>query len=698
MSIDMAQFHEVFFEESFEGLETMESELLNLDIGDADAEVVNTIFRAAHSIKGGSGTFGFDSIASFTHVMETLLDEMRDGRRGVERETVDLLLASVDRLRDMLEAARDGEPEDAAQVAETQAKLEAMLAGESAAADTATAVEPVDAEAATIPLSTGWLIRFAPFPHMLQTGNEPVRMLRELESLGSYSVEVDTSKLPAFESLDPEECFLAWDIRLEGDISCNDLDEIFDWVDGDCELEISPLDAPAEAEPVVEALAAAKTPAAPAPAEIPEASTAAVENPKEPERRQQNRRAAKPDRRGAKKEGGSIRVGTDKVDALINLVGELVITQSMLTHFGEDFKMSELEKLREGLQQLTANTRELQESVMQIRMLPISFSFQRFPRLVRDMSHKMGKKVELQLLGETTELDKTVLEKIGDPLVHLVRNSLDHGLETPEIRLAAGKSETGVLTLNAFHAGGNIVIEVSDDGAGLDRDRILGKARERGLVGVDEEISDERIYNLIFQAGFSTAAVVSDVSGRGVGMDVVRRNIKELGGHVDIRSTPGQGSTLSIRLPLTLAILDGQLVRVGSETYIISLLSVVQSLQIEMKDVSGIGGQAELYKLRDEYIPIIRLHESLGIEPEHRDLAHGLLVVVEAERRRIGLFVDELLGQQQVVIKSLEDNYQQIAGMAGATVLGDGTIALILDVPGIVNSWSEKSALENEVA
>jgi two-component system chemotaxis sensor kinase CheA len=393
-------------------------------------------------------------------------------------------------------------------------------------------------------------------------------------------------------------------------------------------------------------------------------------------------------------ESGSLRVATEKVDALINLVGELVITQSMLGRFAEKYEPQDIESLRRSLAQLTRNTRELQESVLQIRMLPIGFSFNRFPRLVHDLSRKLGKKVDLKLCGENTELDKTVLEKISDPLVHLVRNALDHGLESPEARLAAGKGDTGTLELNAFHEGGSIVIEVKDDGAGLNKDRILAKARERGLVDADALLSDENIYNLIFVAGFSTADTVSDVSGRGVGMDVVRRNINDLGGHVQILSVPGRGSTIRIRLPLTLAILEGQMLRVGKEIYVASLVSIIETVQSKREDISCVAGRTELFKHRSDYLPIIRLYDLFGIEPDSRDITDGLLVVLEADGRRVAMLVDELLAQQQVVIKSLETNFKQVPGLAGATIHGDGTVALILDVPGLVRTFLERQSMQ----
>ncbi len=383
------------------------------------------------------------------------------------------------------------------------------------------------------------------------------------------------------------------------------------------------------------------------------------------------------------------------------MVGELVITQSMLSQISDQLtggNQKTLEKLHDGIAQLERNTRELQESVLLIRMLPISFSFSRFPRLVHDLSGKMGKKIELKMVGENTEVDKTVLEKIGDPLVHLVRNSLDHGIEMPDIRKAAGKPETGTLELCAFHDGGDIVIQVIDDGAGLNRERILQKAIEKGIIDEHEDPSDERVFNLIFAPGFSTADQVSDVSGRGVGMDVVRRNVRDLGGNVSIESNTGAGSTVTIRLPLTLAILDGQLARLGEETYIVPLVSIVESLQMQGEFISSITGESELYRLRDEYIPVIRLNDLFGMTSGARALEDGLLMVVESEGQRVGLFVDELMGQQQVVIKSLETNFMHIQGISGATILGDGTVALIMDIPGVIQRHLDECARKDRTA
>jgi len=582
MSMDLSEFLDVFLEECFEGLEVMESGLLNLDEG-TDLEEINTIFRAAHSMKGGSAAFGFNHISEFTHVMETLLDQLRSGKRSVDRASVDLLLASVDVLRAMVEGLKSDERPDEEVVSDLTKRLQATIEA-----------LPEQAE---------------------EKAGEEVQP----EVAGAEKEEADSAKSEAGEESEPP------------------------------------------------------------PVDPPQAQDATPSKP----------RLVKSS--GAR-ESSSIRVSIEKVDQLINLVGELVITQSMLNQVGEAILQRggpEAESLLNGLAQLERNTRELQENVLQIRMLPISFAFNRFPRLVRDLSNKMGKMVELVLTGEQTEVDKTVLEKIGDPLVHLVRNALDHGLETPEARRAAGKPEKGRIELSAQHESGNIVIRISDDGAGLDREKILKKAVEKGLVNGREELSDERIDNLIFQPGFSTADRVSDLSGRGVGMDVVKRNINDLGGTVTIQSEPGKGSTVTIRLPLTLAILDGQLANVGEEIYILPLISIVESLQVRTGNLKSVAGAAELYRFRDEYIPIIRLNRLFGIRGGTDDLETGLLVVVEVEGQHVGLFVDGLMGQQQVVIKSLETNFQQLQGLAGATILGDGRVALILDVPGLVRLFYE---------
>ena len=718
MSVDISQFYQVFFEESLEGLDNMESALMALDTDNIDAETINTIFRAAHSIKGGSATFGFSEVANFTHVLETLLDEVREGSRGLAPDHVDLLLRSVDAMRNMIETLQAGETIDTAGSDELKVQFEAILSGGEVPAKSTAASATEEQEVAS---NAGWTIEFAPHPDMLRTGNEPIRMFRELGELGDLSVECHTQKLPTFDALSPEECHLSWTLTLLGDVSIDDVKEVFEWVEDEADISYHPLaqaggrvadyieNAVAEggADQVVAATDGANqamisdmldstgdTKPAVVTAMVDHASSkqnAPVE-PAKPAAKAPVKPAAKPAAES------SIRVGTDKIDQLINLVGELVITQSMLGQLGEgdseDFTQEKLLRLQEGLSQLEQNTRELQESVMRIRMLPISFSFSRFPRMVRDLSQRLDKKINLVLQGEQTELDKTVMEKIGDPLVHLVRNSVDHGIEPPDVRKAAGKPETGVVTLNAYHQGGNVVIEIRDDGAGLNKDRILAKAHENGLINPGDNLSDEQIFDLIFQPGFSTAKEVSDVSGRGVGMDVVRRNIQELNGSVDVRSQLGKGSTFTIRLPLTLAILDGQLVRVGDQNYIFPLVSIVESIQVGRTQINQMAGGSQVLRLRDEYIPIVYLHEIYTTSADLHSIEEGLVVVVEFEGGKYGIVVDDLLAQQQVVIKSLETNYRRVDGVSGATILGDGTVALIVDIAGIVKMGGASQAMK----
>ena len=672
MSIDLSQFFEVFFEESFEGLDAMESELLNLTPGEADSETLNTIFRAAHSIKGGSGTFGFTSVSDFTHVLETLLDQIRQGQRQLEAQHVNLLLRSVDCLREMLQALQSEQEPELDTAKELQQQFEEILGlseGEVAANENEASASPSQqAETNT------YQILFKPHHHLFKTGNEPLFMLSDLGDLGSIEVEADLSAIPEIQNLQGDECFMSWKVFLQTEATQEQIKEVFEWVEDDADIDIS----------LCGGLFSEQEPSAPAePLEHDDAAQQSSEN--EPVAQATQAPASKGKANKAKSnESTSIRVGIDKIDSLINMVGELVITQSMLSQLGEqEVTENTLAALQEGLAQLAHNTRDLQENVMRIRMLPISFVFSRFPRLVRDISQKLGKQVELKILGEGTELDKTVMEKISDPMVHLVRNSLDHGLETPEQRKQSGKPEIGTVTLNAFHQGGNIVIEIMDDGRGLNTEKIREKAIANGLIDGNEELSDDDINELIFEPGFSTADEVSDISGRGVGMDVVRQNISSLSGSIEVVSTPGTGSTFTIRLPLTLAILDGQLVRIAEHTYIVPLITIVESLQIDTNKVSRVGKSLEVLRLRDEYIPILRLYQLFNHHDAITELDKALLVVVECDNQKVGLLVDDLLAQQQVVIKSLEANYQKVDGVSGATILGDGRVSLIVDIAGL---------------
>tara|TARA_B100001109_G_scaffold255677_1_gene260002 strand:- start:51846 stop:53849 length:2004 start_codon:yes stop_codon:yes gene_type:complete len=644
--------------------------------------------------KGGAGTFGFMQVSNFTHVVETLLDEIRSETRQMTTRYVDLFLQSVDCLRAMLTSLQSGEEPDSERAAGLKSEFEAILKGDS----TETQSDAAEADVSGVTAATGWRITFVPAEDILQTGNDPFRMFRELQELvGDDNLDVypQIQRVPELSSLTPELCYLSWVLEVTCDVDKASVESVFEWVADECEISIEPLSTSALAESVDEPAVAGPADSEKdsdsqseqnnedtlaVPQQVPQqvteavnaanATTAAVAN----KARKTQQKSSEP---------SSIRVSIDKVDSLINMVGELVITQSMLGQLGQDFDMGRLARLQEGLSQLEQNTRELQESVMKIRMMPISFAFSRFPRLVRDLGSQLDKKVNLVMLGENTELDKTVMEKIGDPLVHLVRNSMDHGLETTEKRRAAGKSEQGTITLNAYHQGGNIVIEVKDDGAGLNEERILAKARSNKLVADNVELSKEEIHQLIFMPGFSTADVVSDISGRGVGMDVVRRNINELNGTIEVTSSRGEGSTFTIRLPLTLAILDGQLVKVKDETYIFPLVSIVESIQLQKLSLNHITGSQYVMKLRDEYIPIVRLDELFGLRRHDEELDNPMLVVVEGDTEKIGIVVDDLLGQQQVVIKSLEQNYQRVNGISGATILGDGTVALIIDISNI---------------
>jgi two-component system chemotaxis sensor kinase CheA len=649
MSMDLQRFHATYFEESREGLDAMEAGLLALEGGSLDPEVVNSVFRAAHSIKGGAATFGFEKMAALTHVLETLLDEIRAGKRALAASAVDAMLGSVDVLRALLAEAEQGKPADPAAVAAVHARLAQELdASVETAASTASEPEP-----------EGWNIAFAPAPSLFMSGNDPLRILRELEHLGRLDVAARLERLPGFAQLDPLEACIAWDLGLHGKIPRSAINDVFAWVVDDCELDIQP-QAAAATGVVATAPAVAAAPVPVAAATAGAAATATVPAAAEAE--------------------SSIRVSVDKVDALINLVGELVITQAMLKQVSGGLDASLAERLTAGLELLERNTRDLQEAVIGVRMLPVDAVFRRFPRLVRDLSARLGKQVRLRTIGEGTELDKGLIEKIADPLVHLVRNSIDHGLESPEARRAAGKDETGTITLAASHQGGHIVIEVADDGRGLDRERILAKAHERGLQ-VPDSPSDAQVWDLIFQPGFSTAEQVTDLSGRGVGMDVVRKNIQALGGEVQLESGLGRGTRVVIRLPLTLAILDGMVVSTGGEILILPLSHVLEALQPQAEDIRTVAGEGRVLRVRGEYLPMLSLAGHYGFHGGNRE---SLVVVVEGDGQKLALEVEELVGQQQVVVKNLERNYRRVPGISGATILGDGRVALIADVGGLV--------------
>lgn len=710
MSLDLTQFHAVFFEESFEAVSAIESGLLDIQVDNLDPEMINTIFRAAHSIKGGSATFGFQQVASYTHVMENLLDEIRDGKRAMSQEIVDVLLQSVDALRELLTLAQGGDTMPENQFTEYKAALDQLMAGgarppasksggkapkgkatESHATAATEAVDTavtgnVDADG---PQQSGWRIVVNPHKEMMQRGNDPVRLIREIGLLGPIEVTTDASLIPDWEHFEPLNSYLSWTIVLKAPVARDAIEEVFSWVEDECDLAIVPLfdevaevaspDSASFSGAGSDAESAATAPAQPDPAPV---GTA----PASPTPASEARAAPKP-KAAAPAESQSIRVDLNKVDSLINMVGELVITQSMLNMLSEDEALQGMERLQQGLGQLQRQTRALQEGVMQIRMLPISFCFNRFPRMVRDLSRQLEKEIDLVLTGEGTEVDKTVIEKINDPLVHLVRNSVDHGIERTEDRVAAGKPEQGSVWLRAYHQVGNIVIEVEDDGKGLDPQIILSKARSKGLVEESVSLSEAQIFDLIFAPGFSTKEQATDLSGRGVGMDVVKRNVQALGGGIAVESELGKGTRFTIRLPLTLAIMDGQLARVGDEVYVVPLVSIIESLQPEPEMINLMGGTQETIKLRGNYLPVLRLADAFRVpmseEERSKPLTEGIVVIVEHEHRRFGIFLDDLLSQQQIVIKSLDENYHTVEGISAATILGDGRVALILDVAGL---------------
>jgi two-component system chemotaxis sensor kinase CheA len=705
MTTDLSQFQDAFFEESSEHLTTIEDGLLQLEQRPDDLDLLNRIFRAAHSIKGNSGMFGFTAVGQFTHKMETLLDQLRNGKFSVTPDITDILLRSTDQLKILIEAARGGAAPDTDLLLQLERELATAAEGEKAPGSTSSRPSQTSPAAPAAASSTPGLHRFritwAAPAWLFQRGLDPVRMIGELEDLGTIvSRRLDTSRFPAFESLDPESCYLTWTLELETPKEQAVVEGVFDFVRDGGELAIEPCgpvippvitDGNSEPKPLGEILVESGV-----------VSRETLDNALSQQKRLGEilveQHAATPqqisqalqkqgDTATQAKKGGdaaSIRVDTGKIDKLINLVGELVITQSMLSSLGTRFDMSQLPVLVERVAQLERNTREIQERVMGIRMLPIGSTFSRFPRLVRDLSGKAGKKIQLLLSGEETELDKTVIESIGDPLTHLVRNSADHGLEPPEERLAAGKPELGTIRMNAFHEGGSICITVEDDGRGLNRDKILAKAIKQGLIADGEKLSDDQINGLIFRPGFSTADKITDVSGRGVGMDVVKKNIEALGGTVSIKTALGKGTTFTLKLPLTLAIIEGMTVRVGRESYIIPLVSILESIQPTISSVKTITGKGEVVEVRGSYHPIVRLSEAFSIEADCQDPTKAILVMLETEHERVAVMVDELLGQQQVVIKSLEKNFRKVKGIAGATILGDGTVSFILDVRGLI--------------
>ncbi len=677
MTIDMSQFYQVFFDEADELLAEKERLLLVLDVSAPDPEELNAIFRTAHSIKGGAATFGFTDITDVTHILETLLDRIRKGEMALTGEHVDAFLAAKDVLDMLMAGHRHGSTVDRDAAVAVCQRLQALADGSSGTSPEAVVapVAPTSAPAADAGPVADADGNFRFRVELPQVPERDVEALAtELALLGSVSRETLADQRTAFTLVTSE--------------GRDNIVAICAFVLDPDALKITaanPASAPAEAVGSAAPVEPVPVVAVPAPVASDPAADAA---PASGENRNWGRRAT--DREPFNAESSSIRVGVEKVDQLINLVGELVITQAMIDQRIGALDPIAHERLLNSASQLARNTRDLQEAVMSIRMMPMDYVFSRFPRMVRDLAGKLGKKVEFVTRGAATELDKGLIERIVDPLNHLVRNSVDHGIEMPEKRRAAGKNEAGTLTLSAAHQGGNIVIEVSDDGGGLNREKILAKARQQDIP-VSDTMSDAEVWQLVMAPGFSTAEVVTDVSGRGVGMDVVKRNIGAMGGNVEIRSVPGSGTTISISLPLTLAILDGMSVKVGDEVYILPLGYVVESLQPAPVDVKEIAGQGKLVKVREEYLPLIPLYQIFDIEPAFADPSQGILVILESEGKKAALLVDSLVGQQQVVVKNLESNFRKVAGISGATILGDGGVSLILDVSALLRSSRQLS-------
>jgi len=708
MTIDISQFFKVFFDEAEELLAEKERLLLGVDVASPDPEDLNAIFRTAHSIKGGASTFGLTDMTEVTHILESLLDRIRKGEMALTGVHVDAFLAAKDILKMQLDGHRNGAAVDQDAVADVRMMLQELSQDVTAPAALpapsflqvaqAAAVQPAagarrfrielpkveQRDINALVAELGLLGRVSETP--LDGGRSAIivttpESLDDIIAICSFVLDPEALKIFEAPVLTPQQRALedAERARVEADQGFGFFDMADDAaaavIDERTEdergygffepIEFIRAEAGIVAEPVV---VKAATP------EVVEVHEGSGEK-----RRKEEKAAA----HGA--EASSIRVPVEKVDQLINLIGELVITQAMIEQRSEHLDPMKDERLLASIGQLTRNTRDLQEAVMSIRMMPMDFVFSRFPRMVRDLATKLGKKVDFITNGAQTELDKGLIERIVDPLTHLVRNSIDHGIEMPAIRAAAGKTENGRLFLSAVHQGGNIIIEVADDGGGLNRERILAKARQNGLA-VADTMPDAEVWQLIFAPGFSTAETVTDVSGRGVGMDVVKRNITAMGGTVDIRSAAGFGTTISISLPLTLAILDGMSVRCGDEVYILPLGFVIESLQPQQDDVKDIAGMGSVIKVRGEYLPLIPLHIMFGIVPRHTSPCAGICVIVETEGRKAALFVDELVGQQQVVVKNLESNYRKVTGISGATILGDGGVSLILDVAALLRS------------
>ena len=690
-----------FFDECGELLQDMETGLTDLQDGSGSEDTVHAVFRAVHSIKGGAGIFGFEALVEFAHVFETVLDSVRHGTLHQTPEVFTVLLTSSDMLADLVSMSRSGEAIPAGHAGECRQALEQLLGkgqpGSSNGGDDAGDFEgldfkpvpagggdddfgftPVRSDGADAPADDGkqsYTITFRPRPEMLRNANEPLYILRELRGLGELNLVADLSGLPPLSDIQPDQPYVSWSGTLRTDAPRKAIDDVFEFVVGDCDLSI------VEDQPLPPPV----TEAAPPPEMHDDVAVAApiapVAEHKKPGRSQPAADAEGGKGAANKKQATTTRVDLDKIDRVVNMVGELIIAQAMLGQVVQGLSEEVNGRLSQVLDQTIHHTRELKESVMSMRAQPVGSVFQRMPRLVRELCMKTGKKVRLEMTGESTEVDRTIVERLADPLTHIIRNSADHGIESPEDRLAVGKSEEGTIHLSAAQRGGRIVIEIKDDGAGINTERVLRKAKEKNLVDQDVSLTEDEICNLIFLPGFSTADTVSDISGRGVGMDVVRRNIQDLGGRVTLKSERGKGMTIQLALPLTLAVMDGMVIKVGENIYVMPMSSIVECLHPGSSEAYNLLNTRGMLKLRGELVQLVYLSDLFDVKSNARGILESVVIITEAgDGAKFGLVVDELCGHQQVVIKSIEDSYGRVPGIAAATIFGNGKVALILDV------------------
>jgi two-component system, chemotaxis family, sensor kinase CheA len=651
----LAQFRKTYFEECAELLDALQSNLELLSNGNEDDDTLHAIFRSVHSIKGGAGAFGCTDLVAFSHTFESLLDALREHKVAATPDVRQLLLRASDALADIVNAARLEQQLPADFGADIRGAMQEALQGAVDSLEESPAPAPgVPAASSPVLGENRYRIVFRPHTEMLKKANEPILLVRQLRKLGDLKIAANLSRLPDLSAIDPEAAYLSWTFTLETAVPPSTIHEVFEFVEDDCDLKIE-LDQIAAATPVAEQTIGGSDTGGGAAVALAAAPPSVATQ--------------------------SVRVDVDKVDRLVNLVGELVISQAMLTEQGLALPPDQYPALIQGIEALAQSARELQESVMAIRAQPVKSVFARMPRVVRELAATLGKEVRIVTSGEMTEIDKTVIEQLNDPLTHMIRNALDHGIEAPDERTAAGKPRQGTIHLSAAQRSGRIVIEVSDDGRGINREKVLAKARDRGLVATGANLGDDEIDNLIFLPAFSTAEVVSNISGRGVGMDVVKRNVQALGGRISVQSKFGHGSAFTLSLPLTLAVADGMVVSVGKETFIIPLTAIVENLRPQTADIHPVVGRGDVLALRGEYLPLVYLHHCFSIDNAISDPCRGIVIIVQSEGAgRVGVVVDELLGQQQVVVKSLEANYEPVEGISGATILGNGRVALILDV------------------